>query len=216
MTVDRKAIDDMAKIMAALDGKSIAQSEVESRLNEGHSRNAVAPAQPLGDPSIEAMKKILVAFNSAAPVSESVARPVRDMDLEEAMEIEPTPRGARIGSWEIVVNEGRGTKTYDVVSDDGSTVIARNMYLYDAALGLVRRLNEGLAINDKPVRDLLVLEENFARARNDAVTYKNRYQTLHAKGDTRRALVAEDRYDRAAGEAMSAHEEILRLAGIRR
>jgi hypothetical protein len=161
------------------------------------------------------MKKILLAMNGAAPATVTESARPRDAEYEEALATEPTPRGARIGAWEIVVNEG-AVKTYDVVSEDGSTVIARNLYLYEAALGLVRRLNEGVAINDKPIRELMTLEENFARARNDAVSYKARSQNLHAKGETRRALVAEDRFDRAQGEAMSAHEEILRLAGIRR
>lgn len=210
MTVDRKAIDDMAKIMAALNGQTLTESHEAEDFSEP---TAVRPTT-FSDPSIEAMKKILTAFNSvpAAPVYESVEP--RDPYLEEALETEPTERGARIGAWEIVVNEGK-VKTYDVVSESGDTVIARGLYLYEAALGLVRRLNEGMAINDKPIRDLLVLEENFARARNEAVSFKQRSQSLHAKGETKRALVAEDRFDRASTEALSAHEEILRLAGLR-
>jgi hypothetical protein len=210
MSVDRKAIDDMAKIMNALNGKSIAAAEADDLMESGQQPS---PAL-MGDPGIEAMKKILLAMNGAAPVVNESVQP-RDAEVEEALITEPTPRGARIGAWEIVVNEGQ-VKTYDVCSEDGEVVIARGLYLYEAALGLVRRLNEGVAINDKPIRDLMVLEENFARARNDAVSYKARSQNLHAKGETRRALVAEDRFDRAQGEATSAHEEILRLAGIRR
>lgn len=215
MSVDRKAIDDMAKIMNALNGQSIAEAEshdLPNDLMEGEATPVLVTGS--GDQGIEAMKKILLAMNGAAPAVTESAKP-RDVEYEEALVTEQTPRGARIGAWEIVVNEGQ-VKTYDVCSEDGEVVIARGLYLYEAALGLVRRLNEGVAINDKPIRDLMVLEENFARARNDAVSYKARSQNLHARGETKRALVAEDRFDRAQGEATSAHEEILRLAGIRR
>jgi hypothetical protein len=203
----------MANIMNLLNNRSVNESVEDDSYEAPAQDNSVRPAV-LGDPNIDAMRKIL---ESMQRVQESPVEPVvrvRDVEIEEALETEPTERGVAIGDWEIVCNEGR-TKTYDVVSESG-TVIARGLYLYEAALGLVRRLNEGMAINDKPIRDLLVLEENFARARNDAVSYRQRSQNLHAKGDTKRALVAEDRFDRAQTEALSAHDEILRLAGIRR
>lgn len=208
MSVDRKAIDDMANIMNILNGRTAPADDGDDFVMESA---PVAKPVSLGDPNIDAMKDILSRLQGVAQGETGLPR---DKHLVEALQTEPTERGARIGAWEIVKN-ATNPVTYDVVSEDGRTVIARDLYLYEAALGLVRRLNEGMAINDKPVRDLLVLEENYVRARNDAVNYKQRAQKMQTLGETKRAAVAEDRFDRAQGEAMSAHEEILRLAGLR-
>ncbi|RYD64012.1 MAG: hypothetical protein EOP83_10810, partial [Verrucomicrobiaceae bacterium] len=77
MTVDRKAIDDMAKIMAALNGQSIAAAEAAEPLNEGEVRPTT-----LGDPGIEAMKKILLAMNGAAPAAVTESVQPRDAEYE--------------------------------------------------------------------------------------------------------------------------------------
>lgn len=210
MTVDSKAIADMANIMAVLNGQTAVETAQDDVLAESAIPTVAKPVS-MSDPSIDAMKSILTKLQA---VAEGTTGEPRDQRLVEALRTEPTERGARIGSWEIVKNPGE-TATYDVVSEDGHTVIARDLYLYEAALGLVRRLNEGMAINDKPIRDLMLLEENYVRARNDAVGYKQRAKKMHALGESKRAEVAEDRFDRAQTEALAAHDEILRLAGLK-
>lgn len=220
MTVDRKAIDDMARIMAALNQQTAADTAalaMDDVYEGGDLYESAMPETvpaitrtPLSDPSIDAMKDILTRLQT---VAESGPSAQVDPQLREALKTERTDRGARIGAWEIIKHNTEPT-TYDVVSEDGRTVIARDLYLYEAALGLVRRLNEGCAINDRPIRELLVLEENYARARDDAASYKQRAQKMHTKGEAKRAAVAEDRFDRAQTKAMTVQEEILRLAGL--
>lgn len=216
MTVSRDEIDAMANLMRILEGKSA----VETARPETASAPTPAAAPELGtmEGDKAAMKAVLMALQG---VSESVVAPPTpvsprvDPALREAALTEKTPRGVRIEGWEIVVNEGR-IKTYDVVSIDGNTTIAKDLYLYEAALGLVRRLNEGVAINDSRVASLLKLEENFVRNHQNATVFKERARKAEAQGDTRRAAIAEDRQDEAARQAQSDMEEILKLAGLRR
>lgn len=175
---------------------------------------------PLSSPDTDAMKAVLEAFNAAqnAPV-EAPAAPQRrqiDPEVQEALRTERTQRGARIGAWEIVVHEGKKGRSYDVVSEGGHTTIAKNLYVYDAAYGIAKKLNEGVAFNDPSVLKLLDLEGGFAKNRDDATVYRERAKKLREKGEDMRANVAEDRHDEAARQAMKAHEDILRLAGIRR
>lgn len=225
MTVDRASIDAMANIMNLLNGAGGADLPVETTAHMDipmtpdmpeylyEDAAPVATRVPMSSPDIDAMKKILEAFHGVENSTLNAAE--KDSTLKEALQTERTPKGARIGSWEIVVKENKGVKRYDVVSTDGKTVIASDLYLYEAAYGLVKELNKGSAINGKPVRDLLKLEEDFARNRDNAAHYKQRAKTLREK-DEFKAAVAEDRFDEAQRQALSAHDEILRLAGLRR
>jgi hypothetical protein len=159
------------------------------------------------------MKKIMESLHAVQANVKTAAE--SDPVLREALVTEKTPRGARIGMWEIVVNEG-ASKSYDVVSIDGNMVIARDLMVYEAAYGIARRLNEGLAINNYQIRDLLTLEESYAKSRNDAVSYQQRAKKFRDKGEDLRASVAEDRLDEAARQARVEHERILKLAGLSR
>lgn len=258
MTVDRKAIDEMANIMRILSAQSeaaeashdavpaslpvdggypLAESyEGGYPMAEGYpmadgypapgnypmAPEPVAARVAISTPETDAMKTILEAFHAAqreTPVEAAPAAPVRrpvDPEVAEALRTERTHRGARIGSWEIVVHEGKKGRTYDVVSEGGHTTIAKDLYVYDAAYGIAKRLNEGVAFNDPSVLKLLGLEEDFAKNRDDASGYRQRAKKLREKGEDLRAAVAEDRHDEAARQAIKAHEDILRLAGIRR
>jgi hypothetical protein len=245
MIADAKATADMANIMSILNAQSSAETPIatgavptdygmmDTPLAEGFDPNSgydlsegynpypendgSSYTGPVGRVAIassdtDAMKSILEAFHNAQAAPQE---PARDPEVSEALRTERTSRGARIGSWEIVVNEGK-TKTYDVVSADGHTTIAKGLYVYDAAYGITKRLNEGVAINDRRVGQLLALEEDFARNRDDASGYRERAKKLREKGEDLRASVAEDRHDEASRQALKAHEDILRLAGIRR
>lgn len=214
MTVDHKAIADMAKLMRALgdDRPSMTESFDASDLVLTEDERVSAPA-PKGDPAIDAMKTILEAFHSATDIRETART---DTTLAEALVTERTETGARIGAWEIVVNESSDPVSYDVVSATTGTPIASGLFVYEAAYGLVKRLNEGVMINDGRIRDLLKLEEDYARNRTNAKQFKEQKQRLEKKGDSFRAAVAEDRFDDAQRRAMDAHERILILAGLRK
>jgi hypothetical protein len=225
----------MANILRAMNGETEPQSNLVLTEAERIAQDAGRKAHH--DPKVDAMKVILEAFQGAGaePVEaaprmnapKSVRQPVResakpydpfcipDREAAEAYVTEPTERGVRIGAWEIRANPGKAGKTYDVVSESGEVVIAKGLYLYDAALGLTRRLNEGAAINDPAVRDLLALEDNYAKRLIEASQMKARAKKLRERGDDLRANVAEDRQDEAERQALDAHDRLLKLAGIR-
>lgn len=230
MTVDRKAIDAMANIMSILNQKTAEDDAYTGEMiTEGYLGSDVYDPTPsdyvpeptharptsVGSPDTEAMKEVLLRLQnlseSAAPAQDGMV----DHELKEALVTVPTPRGARIGSWEIIKNQGK-LPTYDVVSADGSTTIAKDLYVYEAAYGLTKVLNKGVPINDSRVTELLRLEESFVTKRNDAEAYKQRAKKFRESGEDHRANVAEDRHDDVARQAQQLHEDILRLAGRHR
>jgi hypothetical protein len=203
--IDRKEIDDMARILKVMD--NLPDEPVNAIVEEA----ATVTRTPLSDPDIDAMRNILMRMNEAA--SEG---PVVDVELKEALQTVPTPKGARIGSWEIVVHElSDDERAYDVVNVRTGEPIATKLGLYEAARGLVRRLNEGVSITDKRVRDLLSLEEQYVRNRNDASFFRQHSEKMREKGEEVKAAIAEDRFDDSQRKAIEAHDRILRLAGLK-
>jgi hypothetical protein len=221
MTVDQKSVDDMARIMRALEGKTFDAPSDDMMITEGSEYIAqeIAPAvtsSSVSTPDIDAMKNILLKLKEAdagAPARISEASR-SDSQFAEALVTDKTPTGVRIGNWEIVVNESARGKSYDV-TDSSGLMIAKDLYLYDAAYGITKRLNEGVGITDVRVRDFLKLEEDYAKNLQDAATFKERAKSLREKGENSRAAIAEDRFDNSSSQALSAHDEILRLAGLR-
>ncbi|RYD68255.1 MAG: hypothetical protein EOP83_01180 [Verrucomicrobiaceae bacterium] len=209
----KQEVDQMANLMRILEGKSAVEAAIPESVASTQAAAITTPNPVTGtaQQDKEAMKNVLMALRN---VTESADPEIQDEEVREAFVTERTERGVRIDAWEIIVNEGK-TKTYDVVSTSGDTVIAKDLYVYEAALGLVRRLNEGVAINDKRIAQVLKLEENFARNRDNAVAFKESYRRAEAAGDSRRAAIAEDRQEASVRQAVSDMEEILKLAGLR-
>src|SRR3569833_1364407 len=93
--IDRKEVDQMAKFMAAL---TPTQSEKSGPTVQ---QGAVAESVQQGD--VAEMKAILERFHAAA--DSVVADAPLDRILREALATEATDQGARIGSWEIRINQ---------------------------------------------------------------------------------------------------------------
>jgi len=191
--VDRSEIDQMAKFMAAL--------------NPAASTTSQSTSGQMGDASVVAMKNILERFHAAA--DNVLTEASYDRDLREAMIMESTDHGARIGSWEIRVNESGRHRLYDVVSAASGEAIAVDLLLYEAARGLVRILNDGGRINSPTVVGLLRAEQEYGGLVHDMTLYK--YRMTH-NPDSRRAPVYEARYTDAKQRASQARDRVCKLA----
>lgn len=212
--MDRASIDDMARLMRLMAGAT----EPEPEARPAPTRQAVAEAtRPKGDPEVEAMRVILERLNRAG--ADAVDRLLEDAEtdrtLGEALVTDRTAQGARIGNWEIRVHEATNQKRYDVVNAVTTEPIAKDLFLYEAAYGLAKHLNQGVTINDRRVRNLLQIEEEFVRNRTDALSMKRRRDRLSRDGDSVGAAIAEDRYDAAKRRAILARQRLQELSGIR-
>lgn len=153
------------------------------------------------------MKAILERFHNAA---DNVLSEVPiDRSLRESLRMEPTPHGARMGSWEIVVHQSGKRKLYDVVHTATQDTIAADLMLYEAACGLARQLNEGGHINSKIVMELLRAEQSYAGAVHDMVLYKHH---LTKSPNSPRRPIYEDRYGAAKRQAVAFRDQVKKLS----
>jgi hypothetical protein len=206
MSIDRKAIDDMANLMSLLEGKSDQVTPIDTPVH--------APQTSI-DPATADMQAILNKLNEAqnGTYQKIVERAEVDTEFRMALETERTERGARIGSWEIIVHDG-DAKSFDVVHTHTNDVIAKDLTLYEAAFGITKGLNEGLSITNPRIREFLRLEDEFVRHRTDAVQHKTVRDKMIEKGDFNRAGILEARFEQSQEHAINLHDRILKLAGL--
>ena len=143
-----------------------------------------------------------------APIRTPIRETRRDNILAEALVTSKTLRGARVGDWEIVIIEEGKSKRYDVIHSKTESIIARNLYLGEAASSLVSALNSGKGINDPSIRPILEAEDEYARCVVDAAHHMRMLKEAEASGDNNRAGIFEARLSESRGRAKSARERV--------
>ncbi len=199
--IERSEVDQMAKFMAAMrdgavGGDPVADNTVQRPSVSGVDASAVAE-----------MKLVLERFHAAA--DRVVNDAPNDRELREALRTEATERGARIGSWEIRVNQSGRHTMYDVVNVVNGESLAVDLLLYEAARGLVCILNEGGRINSSDAIELLRAEQEYNSRVQDMVLYKHR---LTNNSHSSRTAIFEDRYSDARRRASAARERVGKLS----
>lgn len=214
MTVSRESVDAMTRILSIMNGDAPpAPAPARAPSRQGvPSAMPIYNSPPIGpsDSDKQQMAEILARFHAATDgsVKRLVTESRRDPSLREALDIELVTGSpaARIGNWKIAAVEQGNRKTYDVTrADDSGERIAQDLTLYEAALALVRMLNQGKAINSSIVLELLRDEQTYASALHDAVLFKRR---LNEDRDSKRKQVFEARYSEARARAVQARERI--------
>lgn len=197
---DRESVDAMARILAAMNGdKSTFEDEnavMGDTASVGIDNNPGAKT--------DAMKAILEAMNGAVgrTVVEKTNYPVVDLAMEEAIVTEAFDDGIRIGEWEI---RTVGKNLFDVARAGEFNALVREITLYEAAVGLVRLLNNGKAINSPEVLSLLNTEQTYASNVSDAI----RYATLvHRRRGDPKVPVWEARYSDSKMRAAQARAKL--------
>ena len=193
MTVDRHSVTEMAKFMAALDGKTAIGSQSDS--------SVTSEVDAKKD-----MKTILERFYRAT--DHVISEATNDHPLREAIITEETPERVRIGNWEIVVHGSDKRKLYDVVRTGTQERLANDLTLFEAAHGLVRHLNNGGRINQPAILDLLSEEQRYAGAIHDMALFRHR---LNQQPNGQRAIVHEARYTAAQRSAVTARTQVRKL-----
>jgi hypothetical protein len=204
MTVDKKAVDEMARILSALNGNAGAMTENYSepgRVPVGLDDNPAAKK--------DAMKVILEAMNGAVgrSIVEDTRFPVVDHPMDEAIMTETFDGGIRIGEWEIRTIE---KNLYDVGRSGEPESLVRDIGLYEAAVGLVRLLNSGKAMNSPDVLALLTTERTYSESVADAIRYA---RLLRVRNTDPKVPVWEARYSDSKMRAAQARKSLCERVG---
>jgi hypothetical protein len=161
---------------------------------------------PTGSPESMMMKELLLAVMESDTPKRNILNNTRHT-ISEAAATHPTPRGARIGDWEVRVRENGRTKRYDVLHSSG-TVVAQDIYIMEAAQALASELNEGKAINRPEIQNILNLENEYARLVEEAARHRYSLREAENRNDTKKADIYEGRYSEARTKAQMMRDRI--------
>lgn len=145
--------------------------------------------------------------------SNSFSNIIDTKEKRRALMTESVDSGVKVGKWVIkeLLHEsanGKNTKTYDIKHNKTGQTILSDLYLYNAALGIVNLLNEGFALNSSSAKHILDLEEKFVSRRNDAMNYKRRYVKEKKLGNSAKASIYETKYYDAVDKARFFRKQI--------
>lgn len=213
MPVSSSDVDQMASLMAIMNGQPAPRRQQQNFVNNGNPDGTVINPKPDDGANVDAMKRVLENFYGVNKGMEKVAMTLIDesqfdSNLRSALVTEETDDGSRIGEWEIYLKEDGKRKFYDVVNDQTGVTIAADLTLYEAAFGIARSLADGLPITSRIVRDILTAEGDYAQALNDAIHH--RHSLSKQLTESRRAIL-EDRYDMAKQKARIARSRVEEL-----
>jgi len=200
MTVDKNAIDQMARVLAIMNGQTPPP--------EDNNLPVTTSNAPLLDPmadkaaGIEAMKNILNALNGAVTDSVATNKNVIDRPFNEAILTESIDSGIRVGNWEI---RNTDKDRFDVGRVGESESLVKDLGLYEAALGLVRLLNEGYAINSTEVLELLNKERTYSGSLADAIHYA---RLIKVRNSDPKRMIWEDRFGESKNKAALAKNRL--------
>lgn len=233
-SVDPQSVNEMKRLLEALNGTASPQSlyeapptfEYDTPLEQVEGYDSIyganispiaaspapIPSVPVTSDETNQMKEILKRFyeSTNSSVERITERAETNPRLKEALNTKKTPAGVQVGSWEIRVHEDTpGNKTYDVVNVHTNEPIAHDLSLYESALGLTKLLNKNVGINNPRIHEILRLEDEFTRQRNDASTFKRKINRMIKEGDEFRAHIAEDRYNECKSQAISLRNQLI-------
>jgi hypothetical protein len=175
--IDRKQIESMASIMAALNNATGDEPiDVSSR------------KVPTSDKS---MASIMEAFRSAVDNVVMTNTP----EVKLALETEKTSDGVSIGAWKITVRENAGSGNYyDIRHKDSEHVIAADLRLYEAAHAIVKLLDSGETFTSPIIKSVLDFENDYSRALSDALIFSQKSKlTEGAQHDIAQARLSESK-----------------------
>ena len=211
MAVDPREVAEMARIRRILNGdfSNEVEEAAKSVVYESQQNQIGASSDPTTD-----MKEIMRRLNQG--VSNSVERIVEndntDLKFASALVTEKTDRGVKVGSWEIKMYEENGQKTYDVCHVQTEEPIARDLTLYESALTISKLLNAHVSINSHQIRNVLALEDEFAKTRNEAATFKRKMRRMTESNNLFEAHVAEARFNESRTAAVKLRDRIIILS----
>lgn len=192
MSIDKKQVESMAAIMAAMN--SATESDAD-----GNPLKAQKKVDPALGSIMEAFRK---ATDGVAEISEDYP------ELKTAITTERTRDGVNIGSWKITIREFAGEgKFYDITHKMTGDPVASDLRLYEAALGIVKALDNGETFTSPLIKSILEFENNYACALNNTLMFSHKMKITEGVQHD----IAEARYSEYKRRAIAAKKTISNL-----
>lgn len=137
-------------------------------------------------------------------------------EIAEALNTTKLDDGIIIGKWKIcarLVGSGKKQrKQFDIINTLTKKTVVKMLCIYEAALAIVRYLNNGKHISSQEIQNVLQLEKSFYAHRTDSINYNINMIRALKRNDEEKAFVLETRKKDAIVKALQLEKEIQCLA----
>lgn len=210
-TISPEERDEMKRILELMEGKTPSVPMPKPH-NQGQSVE-LAGAGQVTKADIDAMSMVLNKLN--AVTEEAIHEGYNDPAVVEAMETKRIPNGVKVGNYQIMIKEDpkrlAGKQYYSIYHSKTGDVIADDITLYETALAVVKKLNNGKFVNDSGIRALFEADDTFTAHKTDAVRFKSRIRQSEKTRDFNKVSIYESRYQASLDNAMQAKKQIRKL-----
>ena len=167
---------------------------------------------------VDSMKKMLEALSAVGQeaVSTVMERVNKEPLMEEYVSASITGNRIKHKNYEIRVREiesFNGTKkVYDIIESQTRELISDDLFLYEAAVGIVKYLNKGHNLLSNEVREIIALEQSYANLRTDAGIFRKRLQESISNKDSSKSLIYEARFNSAKDKALDIKKKLKKIS----
>lgn len=155
-----------------------------------------------------------VDYASVAALAELTSRGLAqaattNRELREALDMSRLANGVRIGACEISYREEHGERIFDIQTDDGWLITS--VVFYETARYLVYRINSGVHPGSPEITEMLRVNMDYRKARDDVQQHAERVVHYAGVGNTFKTDLHEGRYSRATARCRVLRTRLLEV-----
>ena len=216
MSVSSEDRDAMARIMMAMEGKSLPATAASNNAGNNSIVELAGPGQ-VTNAEINAMADVLTKLNSITNqvVDNMITESKGNREVRDALVTSKNQEGVKVGLYQIMIKEDdkrlAGKQYYSLYNTKTGDIIADDISLYETALNVIKLMNNGKYANSQEVRTLFENDDSYTSHKQDAIRYKRAMIISERKNDLGKRDLYESRYQASMDRAMIAKKEIKRF-----
>lgn len=212
--VSNEEISEMKRLQSILNGDYSVEKTV---LTEHESSTGDIFSKSPNKADIREMGRLLTIMEDEVPVL--IEKAQTDSILREALTTTEISNGVKIGTWEIekVTESGIAKKSetfYRLTSPATFQYIKEQLFLHEAAMGIVHLLNNGYTPNNITITKAIDLDQEYQRLRIRALEEKYHWRQVRGTDREWKQELYEAKFDVAKTNALYVKEQIKNLLNI--
>ncbi|NJO62655.1 MAG: hypothetical protein HC836_31825 [Richelia sp. RM2_1_2] len=133
-------------------------------------------------------------------------------EIAEALSIKSDKNGVYVNKWYIKVRSaevvGKVKKHFDIIDIVTKKVLVADLFLYEAALAIVRYLNTNKLLTSPEIANILFLEKKYTQSSIDALLHKRNMIKAQRDKNEEKAFYSESRYKDSLHKALKLESDI--------
>jgi len=225
-SIGKADINEMDRLMKILDGNISESTKPEPKILSNGEESIILSKNPTRN-DIDKMAEIMNNFSSVTGVKSFknlydagnkivdnlIKESTIDRNLKEALITKKTDDGVQIGAWEIIkkIREGKTNKKetiYCIRNTNTHEVLRAKFLILESVKAIVSLLNNGSSFNDLKIKNIIKLEIDYRRLRDQALEEKVFWHKAKKKNNEFKMDLYEAKFEASKAKALYIKEKI--------